>query len=158
MNGMVDTAKKMMAPGTSDPNQQASPQEQDLFNRFEINTLNMLYYDGKNADKIYQSLDPKQTIATTALSAVSIVESSREETVKKHKTPVTPEMTSKVLNLAVGEIENIAKVSGKFTLTPEQKAESLKLAYQQILSNDRKRGLIDDNKFKQFLKESGGIQ
>lgn len=148
---------KMLAPGVPQPGSRVDPGQQKVFNRFEINTMNMLYGE-KSFDGFVGLLDKGKPVGSVALAASKLINESRKATVQKGGKPVTPEMTANVANIAVGELAVIAEKSNLFTLTPEQKRKSLDLVIGSEYKKDVKRGVIDPTKYKQFLQQNGALQ
>lgn len=150
------TQQGMLAPGIRPEGQPATEEEQELFSRYEINTINMLHGE-KPKKQFLGLLNPGQPVKSVAIAATKLLDESRAATFKKGGKPVTPEMNNKAARTAVGELSALAEASGKFTLDDNQKREALKMVIGTKYKTDVKSGALSPDSFKQFLQESGAM-
>lgn len=153
-NGQQSEGGRLPTPGVK--TSEATQDEQDLFNRYELNAMKLLYSEKNNVvDKLKKAANRTSPVGAIAINAKSIVDIAKQKTADEGMA-VDSAMTNQIFNLVVGELSSIAEQSDIFSLSPEEKKQALDWTIGSNLKSNIDAGFVDKDRMSQFIQQERG--
>ena len=156
----MNPQKGLLTQGKEQPeqkrqNQQVDPQNQEQYDVFMANGMNVLH-DEKVSDQIIsqiiKSQDPVESIARATVDLIIRLETSASQ----NGVQVADNVKMQAANQLMGEIINLAEMAGMKQLTDEERYKAFSLAVSMYLDESVKSGNITPEQLAQMGQEMQG--